>query len=236
MLTSHFFFQIQGVVCLQEMFLCNTTHVCECTCVHLREWESCSKETLLALAAARCCLPASSSILEASRPHTDESQARTMAVWQLLCPGAAWKTATFSRGALRRRFWKARVQSLACLQSEAQHPHHERLFQSPRRTWGETERNVISSKPFDAWWAEFLMWGLRINTVFFPPTFPVMLCCLSLQSHLFSPVFYQQLSASSPVRRTVKCCHHEGADFGCESCVTTCAQTSPLCRPFGSWS
>lgn len=167
-----YFFQIQGVVCLQEVFLYNnTTHVCECTCVHWREWESCSKETLLALAAARCCLPASSSILEAARPHTDESQARTMAVWQLLCPGAAWKTATFSRRALRRRFWKARVQSLACLQSESQHPHHERLFQSPRRTWGETERNVISSKPFDAWWAEFLMWGLRINRVSPPPHF-----------------------------------------------------------------
>lgn len=33
-----FFFQIQGVVCLQEMFLYNnTTHVCECICVHWRE-------------------------------------------------------------------------------------------------------------------------------------------------------------------------------------------------------
>lgn len=60
-----------------------------------------------------------------------------------------------------------------------------------------------------------------------------MLHCLSLQSHLFSPVFYQQPSASSPLCCTVKCCYHEGVDFSRESCVTTCAQTSPLCRLFG---
>lgn len=38
----------------------------------------------------------------------------------------------------------------------------------------------------------------------------MMLCCLSLQSHLFSPVFYQQPSASSPVCCTVKYCCRNG--------------------------